>query len=285
MALGDLTTLENVKAFLPGATPVDNDDDDLLRRLIRAFSAKFRNEADRAAIYRGSFTYKTVSPTGYTRIRAFDQWPPLIGITPAALILGATRCLLYEYPVTSVTSVKIDNQTIPARPAYDPGAPNATREGWELRSDGIDLYGYTFTPGAPVEIVYTAGFEALAEPHTIPASSPYTVQADQFFIGDIGVTQSNGSALSGSYTASSSGLYTFTAADAGKAILLSYGTVPAEIEQAVIGRVVLAYNERPNVGVASSSMTGQSVTFNPNVAGVLSAWKDALEHYSRPVTG
>ena len=85
--------------------------------------------------------------------------------------------------------------------------------------------------------LYTAGENSItvaAEAHTVPAATPYTVQiappGSGTFELDLGVQYANGQPLAkvatvsavGQYSVSSAGLYTFDAADASAAILISY---------------------------------------------------------------
>jgi hypothetical protein len=131
MAAGDLTTLASLKAFMPGLDPAqaggDTTYDDLLGRLITAVSDQFKAEAG-------------TSPTQTTYTEARNGH-------------GQAGMTLLNFPVISVTSVKVDGTTIPAR-------PSVSESGWVLSSGGrVELVGYRFTEGiANVEFVYSAGY-------------------------------------------------------------------------------------------------------------------------------
>ena len=54
-----------------------------------------------------------------------------------------------------------------------------------------------------------------------------------------------------------SGVYTFAAADAGAAVSISYGFIPAAINNACIEWVAERYRYRTRVGQSSQSVSGQ----------------------------
>jgi len=131
VAAGDLTTLANVKAYAPGLDPAtagaDTTYDDLLTRLITAVS---------------------------------DQMTVELGFSPKQSTVtelrnghGQKAMTLNRFPVISVTSVKVDGNTIPARPAVGSA-------GWVLSSGGVlQLDGYRFDEGVlNVELGYQAGY-------------------------------------------------------------------------------------------------------------------------------
>jgi hypothetical protein len=57
------------------------------------------------------------------------------------------------------------------------------------------------------------------------------------------------------------GAYLFAAADAGKAVALSYGLTPRDVEQACIELVLLRLNERGRIGEVSKTQAGEVVSF------------------------
>ena len=132
MATGDLTTLANLKAYAPGldAGGADTTYDALLARLISSVSDQFRSE-----------TGTNPKQTTYTEVRDGN---------------GLDGLSLLNWPVISVTSVKVDGSTIPQR-------STVADAGWVLTNSGrLKLVGYTFTAGvANVEVVYSAGYQTV----------------------------------------------------------------------------------------------------------------------------
>lgn len=127
MAQGDLTTLVDVKAWM-GITVTDHDA--VLTRLISA-----------ASNYIQSWLNRDLLAADYTE--RFNG-------------TGTASLMLTNYPVLSVTSVKINGLTIPA------GSDSA--DGYFFDSDGLYLRGYRFERGVSnVLVSYRGGFE------TIPA--------------------------------------------------------------------------------------------------------------------
>ena len=201
--------------------------------------------------------------------------------------VGTAQLVLPDYPVTSVVSLQQGAALIP--PA---GLPSPTA-GYEL---GVSPgYGYRLIPwagnlpGEPsviellngffwvapqnIKVTYVAGYLISKEAQTVPASpGPYTITVTQpqgIWCRDNGVVYAaTGVALTpvltltgaGQYIVgpdSTPGLYTFDAADAGAALLVSYSFVPADLEEAVIQMVAERYAYRTRVGDISKSLGGQ----------------------------
>lgn len=123
MAAGDLTTLTNVRAWL-GITSVN--DDAILSRLITSASAYIQSWINR------SFALQT-----YSESRSGN---------------GGAVMAFADYPVTAVSSVVIDGQTIPQ-------SPDGQQAGYVFDANTIGLIGYRFNKGFNnVQLVYTAGY-------------------------------------------------------------------------------------------------------------------------------
>jgi hypothetical protein len=130
MAAQDLTTLADVKAWLrlPAGTFAD---DALLTRAITSISALLQSTLNRV------FAQAT-----YTELRSGR---------------GTVGMMTHDYPLLSVSSVKVDNIAVP--PAAD-----CTKPGYQFTATGIYLNGYMFTKGIKnVTLVYSAGYA------TVPA--------------------------------------------------------------------------------------------------------------------
>lgn len=127
MAAGDLTTLDNVKAWLsPPLTATG--DDALLTRLVTAASGFIQTWLNRA-----------IASQAYTETRDGD---------------GGGKLVFAYTPVTAVASLTIDGDPIPA-------APNPHWRGYSFSPTMLYLQGRHFTPGFQnIVVSYTAGFES-----------------------------------------------------------------------------------------------------------------------------
>ena len=108
-----------------------------------------------------------------------------------------------------------------------------------------------------ITITYRAGYEILAEAALVPAVAPYTVAVQAPF----GAWQADtgASGASGAHTVAN-GLYTFTAADAGATVALSYAYVPADLAQAACEWVGDRYASRTRIGQSAKTLGGQETT-------------------------
>ncbi len=180
MARQDLSTLANVKAWVPGGLS-GTGSDSLLQRLLSAVSIQMLNYAMRDTFLSQTYTEY------YSGGSAGD--------------LG-TKLVLRHWPVTSVTSVIINGQLIPqASSTVVSGVPSfGTSTGWSCKlwngippgDPGIiELTGYRFTAGSNnIAVTYTAGYLVQDEVQAIP-STPYQITADQpqgAWLQDAGVT-------------------------------------------------------------------------------------------------
>jgi hypothetical protein len=122
--MSDLTTLANVKAWIPNYAGTT--DDVLLTRLISAVSE-----------YIQTWLNRSLASQSYTEFRDGH---------------GGTRLMFADYPVTAVASVSVDGATIPA-------AQSVTGTGYRFNATSLMLSGYLFSRGmGNVAIAYTAGF-------------------------------------------------------------------------------------------------------------------------------
>lgn len=124
--MADLTTLADVKAYLRITNTAD---DAVLTRLISAASEYIR-----------SWLNRDIDPRTYTEVRDGK---------------GHYKMAFPNYPITGVTSITVDGQTIPQ-------ATSSIASGWVLDDTGImiQLRGcYTFNRGTQnCVIVYAAGY-------------------------------------------------------------------------------------------------------------------------------
>lgn len=251
MAASDLAALGDVKTWLSGSSGIGSTDDALLARLITDVSGAITAYLGRPAL------------TPHTYNERLDG-------------KGKTRMFLRHYPALLVTSLLIDNVALPQAVAPAAGAPFSRGyllEPWDGfppgRPQALDLFHATFRRGRQNVLVnYTAGYAAEGEGQTVPAApGPYTVTAAAPFgpwASDQGVTYNNGTPLvavpgtpsAGEYNVSA-GAYTFSAADAGSDVLMSYGYIPAAINNACIEWVAERYRYRTRIGQSAQTVQGQ----------------------------
>ena len=208
-----------------------------------------------------------------------------------------------QFPIVSVASLSVNGQAILARPALqavqtgaNPGTGYTFDETMLYLSGGtIGPNGYNwsfplcFVKGYQnVQINYVAGYQITDEPATVPSMSPYQVATmTTWSAGDMGVKYaSSGLALTkvtgiptlGQY-AEAAGLYTFSAADAGVAVLLSYAYVPFDVEQGVIETLANFFVARSRIGMKSMTIEQQTVVYD--VSAMSSRAQGILQQYRR----
>jgi hypothetical protein len=251
MAASDLAALADVKTWLSGSSGIGSADDLLIARLITDVSG-----AIGAYLGRPSLTPRLFAER-------------LDGN-------GKARIYLRNYPVLQLTALAIDNVAVPAVAPPAAGAPHGKGyllESWDGlppgRPQALDLFHAAFRAGRQnVAVSYGAGYAVENESVTVPAApGPYTATVAAPFgpwAADAGVTYDNGMALmavsgapsTGQYNVAG-GLYTFAAADAGAGVLVSYGYIPAAINNACIEWVAERYRYRTRIGQSAQTVQGQ----------------------------
>lgn len=250
MAIGDLCTRAAAREWA-GSGGV-NVDDPIIDRLITAVSRTFCGYLSRPLLL------------PHTANERYDG-------------SGKTRLMLRQWPVTAIASLTIDGQTIPA------ATPGASPSGYLLelwdgvppgRPQSIDLFGYCFGRGRQnVQVSYPAGYAVIEELVTIPDSGALDVAMPFGPWGsDVTVAFQSGAALTavassatpatGQYAlaADKPGGYQFAVADAAKAVLISYGFIPADIFHACAEQVGERYRYKDRIGQVSKSLGGQETT-------------------------
>lgn len=266
----NLTTLENVKSWLTVGTTTD---DALLARLITQMSGLIYAYLQRSSVIQTDYT-DTKNGSGNNRIQ------------------------LENWPVLSVSSLNINGAAITAAPNISTGfQAGYVLTAWSGRPPGraqlVELRGYNFPQGTGnVTTSYTAGYVVQAEAQSIPNDNKYGVLPYQPYgswAADSGVTFADGTALTavasspiaGQYVAPIYGRttgYQFAAADAGKAILMSYSYIPAPVEQACIEMCSERYRYRGRIGERSKSIGGaESVSYD--LSGMSDAVMTMLQPY------
>ena len=243
----DLVSLADLKSWLG---IMGTDDDVLLARLITQISRAIFNVIDRPAIL----------PSAYTE--TYDGGDEV-------------SMMLRQWPVTGVSSCIVDGVVIPPSPPLVAGA--SAQDGYVLDSPGaappgamqrLSLRGYLFTCGVQnVTISYSAGHQITKESVAIPTTPPYSVSAQAPYgewASDGGVVYSNGvslTAVAGNPAAGQygvvNGVYSFAQPDAGSAVLLTYGYVPADLASCCMDWAAERYAYRSRIGQHSKSLGGQ----------------------------
>jgi hypothetical protein len=268
----DLTTLTNAKAWLGINASTD---DVLLARLITAVSGFVQRWLNR-----------NIASQSYTEHRDGMGYGE-----------GRRVMVLANYPVTAISSLTVDGIAIPASPdngdlqagyGFDDGSIWLSAS--SAYASSFWPNGYQFARGRRnVVVSYTAGYLISGEAATVPSSSAYTVTTARPWNGDRGVTYANGTALTavasnpsqGQYSVSE-GAYSFNAADAGAAVLITYSYTPEEIEQAVIELLSLRYRERSRIGQKSQTLgAGETVAYI--TADMPDSVKALLQQYRKVV--
>lgn len=265
---GSLTTTANVKSFLNITTSTD---DALVARLVTAASAFIL-----AWLNRDLFS------NSYTEVRDGT---------------GTSFLTLRQFPIISVQSVLVNNVAVPL-------APNSVSYGYGFDDKRLWLTGATWSRGVRnVTVQYTAGLastgqtqQVTAERAVVPLTGPYTITSAQAqtFDTDLGVifapagaalVEVSGVPTTGQYAINdATGVYTFAAADAGKAVALTYlyfWAVPLPVEQACIELVAAKYKLRTRVGVTSQTIGPEHITYSvkdipPEVRGLLQQYRQVV---------
>jgi hypothetical protein len=249
MAASDLATLADVKAWLAGSSGIGSSDDALIARLITDVSGAITAYLGRPSLVPRLFM---------ERLDRNDK----------------TRLFLRHYPVLQVITLLIDTAVVPAAaPVGMPSAKGYLLEAWDGlppgRPQALDVFRTFFGKGRQNIVVdYSAGYAVQSEAASVPVTpGPYSVTVAAPlgpWASDAGVTYANGALLvavasnaaAGEY-AVANGLYTFAAADAGAAVLISYGFIPAAINNACIEWVAERYRYRTRVGQSAQTVQGQ----------------------------
>ena len=131
MPAGDLTTLAAVETYL--GLPAGNSDEPKLSALITACSTAF-----------ASYCGRQFASAAFTDVRNGT---------------GSTSLWLKQSPITAVSSVIVDGDSIPAGGGW---ANGVRQPGYSFDDNYIYLFGHRFCKGQQnVQVVYTAGYAAI----------------------------------------------------------------------------------------------------------------------------
>lgn len=208
---------------------------------------------------------------------------------------GGETLVLRQWPVLSIQSLAIGNESIPASAL--PCSAGFAFEPWDGippgRAQTLSLDGYYFRRGAlDVEIVYRAGYQVSAEAQTVANGSATVLAPCGAWASDGGVAYANGVPLApvtgapavGQYqlTPNAPGSYTFNAGDNGAAVLVTYGFVPADLADACIELVAERFKYAQRIGEKTHSLGGNETTafdvtrLTPLVVSLLQPYRHVL---------
>jgi hypothetical protein len=243
----DLTNLAALKAWL-GLPSAPGPNDAALTALVTAASRSVYAALSRPSLLPRSFT-ETIN-------------------------LETSRVTLRHWPVLQVTSVIWRGIAVPP----DENADLEASVGYVLepgddappcQPQALDLFGHQYGPGRQSLVVaYSAGYAVQNEAQTVPAAAPFQLSALSPYGpwgSDLGVTYTatgapltpvSSPAAAGQYSVSG-GTYTFSAADTGQSVSISYGYVPQDIAQATLELAAERFRAAERIGLRSKSIGGQ----------------------------
>jgi hypothetical protein len=266
----DLTTLAALKAWL-GLPSSAGPNDATLSALITAASRTIYSILSRPGLL----------PRSYTE----------------TLDLETRRVYLRQWPVLQVNTVLWRGIVVPP----DQNADLDASVGFALlpgddappgRPQAIDLFGDCYRPGRQGLVVsYRAGYVMQGETQTVPTTAPFQLAALAPYgpwASDLGVTYAaNGAALAPAAAAPGAGqyavsgaVYSFSAADAGQAVALSYGFVPQDVAQAALELAAERFRAAERIGLRSKSAGGQE-TISYDVSAISAPILAMLQAYKR----
>lgn len=276
MASSDLASLQDVKDWLQvGPTTFTSADDALLGRLVTTVSGMIYGYLSRQAIVPRTVTER-YDGVGAGRV-LLRNWPVLSvqSVVADGVTLGAGT-----YPSAS-TSVGWPPSGYVFSP-WDGSVPG--------KPQVLDAFANPATttvtgPVAPpfsrgrqnVQVTYLCGYSVQAEAASVPPSPPYAASVLASYgpwASDMGVAYAATGAkltavasapVAGQYVAPVQGVpsagqpaqYVFSAADAGAAVLVTYGFVPSALNDACVEWAAERYRYRGRVGQKSQTVAGQ----------------------------
>jgi hypothetical protein len=266
----DLTNLAALKAWL-GLPSAPGPNDPTLAALVTAASRSVYAALSRPSLLPFSFTETIDLETSRVTLR---QWPVLqvISVTWRGIAVPPDENADLEASVGYV---------LEAGDGVPPGRPQA-----------LDLFGHQYRPGRQSLVVsYSAGYAVQNEAQTVPATAPFQLSALSPYGpwgSDLGVsyaatgaplTPVSASPGAGQY-AVSGGTYTFSAADAGQSVSVSYGYVPQDIAQAALELAAERFRAAERIGLKSKSIGGQE-TIAYDMSAMSAPIQAMLQPYKR----
>ena len=255
----NLTTVAAVKQYLAITTSTQ---DSLIASLIARESAHIQNWTGR-------------------------QFPIVSNTSKRLNGTGTSRLVLPDQPILAISALSVLNATIPA-------SPDGVQAGYIYDDSCIYLvgggtWGDRFPRGYQnVNVSWTAGYAA-SETDWVPTAAiplltpteggtAHTVVSVIDTQSGLSLTQVGGSPSTGQFSFLA-GAFTFSAADSGAPVTMSYYYIPSPVEQAVIEMIGLDLQQRSNIGINSKSLATETVTYEKK--GMTDSAKELLEPYRR----
>lgn len=260
---GDLTTPARVQTWLggSGAVPLN------MGQMVTSMSALIYNKLNRSRLFSQTHT-RTFDGTGTYQL-VLPDWP-LVGTGAVSSVQLGAR-LIQPFPLPNPTTGAFPVNTFGYGYRFVP---------WEGNLPGSQavlefVNGVWYRGPQNLQVTYTAGYLIQNEAWAVP--TPPTVTVSQplgVWSRDNGVSYAAGQTRTGTLTVvtgvpaqgqynapvdSAPGTYTFSAADEGFSILISYSFVPADLEEACIQMVAERRSYATRIGELSKSLGGQEV--------------------------
>ncbi len=262
---------------LKGCLDIAGDDDDVfLGHLISQISRAILAYINRSSIL--PMPFEDVFDGGGERSVTLREWP----------VLGIIACRINDVLIPSfVQNAGIWSESV----GYIIDPAGSWPPGGMQR---LSLRNGRFVCGIQnVMISYTAGYQITDENVTGPKSAPFCVAAAAplgDWRSDCGVSYIDGTQLTrvasnplgGQYSVAD-GTYTFSQADAGVEMQISYGYMPAELAACCMDWAAERYTYRSRIGQQSKSLGGQE-TIAFIVKDIPDFVRSALVPYRRIVT-
>jgi hypothetical protein len=276
LATGDLTTLAAVRSYMTGPPS-----DAVISGLVTRISRSILSILNRPLLVPRTYTQK-FNGTG-TRSLVLPYWPVL-----SLDSLAVNGLFLTEAPQPSAAGAIsfAHGWRVPVWDSLPPGY-----------AANVELLGSWFYHGQQnVVATYRAGYLVSAESASVPSDpGPYIVvplAPYGIWATDEGVTYSDGTSFEAVSSSPSAGqyippdpnlssprnYYTFSLFDAEQTVLLSYGFIPADVEQIAIELISERSDYRRRLGVRSQSLASQeSITYDNS--GITTYVERMLDQY------
>jgi hypothetical protein len=290
LATGDLTTLSTAKAYVE-----PQPSDAILGGLITRVSTMIRGYLNRPFLLPKIYS-ELYNGAGTSSLVLYNF--PVIGTQLGDLVVsGATITLA---PTPTPTNAVNSSPPLTAPFGYRINPWNGIPPG---NNQVVNLIGAAYPQGYQnVAVTYTAGYEVVNEAATVPGGGgPYTVTPATpygIWASDEGVTLDGvaltavaGTPAAGQYqppdpnaTPTPRLVYTFNAAQAGAQVLLSYGYVPADLEQVALEVISERSSYRRRAGVRQQVLASQETIVYDQFKFGFNPWaQTALQAYCNVV--
>jgi hypothetical protein len=232
-------------------------------------------------------------------IYAWLSRPSLLPFSYAETIdLETSRITLRQWPVLQVTAVTWRGIAVlpDANADLEASAGYALEPGDGVppgRPQALDLFGQYRSGRQSLVVSYSAGYAVQNEAQAIPAAAPLQLLAFSPYGpwgSDLGVTYTESGApltpvstspSAGQY-AISAGSYSFSVADAGQSVSITYGYVPQDIAQAALELAAERFRAAERIGLKSKSIGGQE-TIAYDTSAMSAPIQATLQPYKRVI--